>query len=88
MALSVRDREAETIAREMARRRGVTITQIVSEALREKGRNDPQAGSGSVLVSEMMAIARRCGVRKVIDPRPSNESLGYDRHGGFENDAP
>ena len=63
MALSVRDREAETIAREMARRRGVTITQIVSEALREKGRNDPQAGSGRGLVSEMMAIARRCGRR-------------------------
>ena len=88
MALSVRDREAETIAREMAQRRGVTITQIVSEALREKGRSDRQAGSGRVLVSEMMAIARRCGARKVIDPRSSNEILGYDRHGGFESGAP
>ena len=41
MAISIRNSEAENLAREMAEEQGVTITQTVTEALKEKRRKVP-----------------------------------------------
>ena len=86
MALSIRDKATESLARAMAQRRGVTITQIVSEALQEKYHNDPKSGPERTLVDEMMEVAQRCGKRAILDTRSPDAILGYDRHGTFGTD--
>ncbi len=81
MALSLKDPEADRLAREVAERTGETLTGAVIVALRErlarlKGRRRPRR-----LRDDLREIGRRCAALPTLDDRPADEILGYDEHG-------
>lgn len=81
MALSIKDPEADRLARELAARTGETLTEAVVVALRERlarhaGRTRPVP-----LHEDLAAIRRRCAALPVIDSRSAEEILGYDERG-------
>ena len=84
MAISIRNPEAVNLARGMAEERGVTITQVVTEALEEKHRNESlrsRQDEDKAFVREIMEISRRCSSLKVLDSCSENEIPGYDEGG-------
>lgn len=83
MALSIKDRDADRLARELAKETGETITQAVTVALRERlsRLRRRHHHRGRRLADELDEIAKRCARLPVLDPRPAQEILGYDERG-------
>jgi len=81
MALNIRNREAETLAAELARRTGETKTEAVIKALRERLARVRRARGRRRLADELNEIALRCARLPVLDPRTPEEIIGYDEHG-------
>jgi antitoxin VapB len=82
MALSIKDPEADRLARAVARRTGETLTQAVVNALRERLEREQrkdQAVEG--LVEDVMEIARHCASLPLLDTRTPDEIMGYDENG-------
>ena len=83
MALSIRDPETDRLARELAKLTGVTMTEAIRTALRERlarERSRRQSGAEQ-LAAELMAIGRRSAALPVQDERSDDEILGYDELG-------
>ena len=83
MALSIKNPEAEELARELARRTGKSITLAVTEALRDaiqrlRGRRTVPSVREAIL-----EISMRCSELPDLDGRQADEILGYDEQGGF-----
>jgi antitoxin VapB len=81
MALSLKDPEADRLAREVAARTGETLTKAIVVALRERlarlgGRNRRRR-----LRDELKDIGRRCASLPTLDDRPADEVVGYDDRG-------
>jgi antitoxin VapB len=81
MALSIKDREAEHLARELAKQKGESLTDAIVKALHERlqrvtGRHRPIG-----LADQLDDIAKRCAALPVIDERSEDEILGYDEKG-------
>jgi antitoxin VapB len=81
MALSIKDPEADRLARELAARTGESLTQVVVIALRERLARETGRASVTRLGDELAAIRRRCAALPVIDSRPAEQILGYDERG-------
>lgn len=82
MPLSIKDPEADRLARAVAAHTGETITQAVITALRERlAREERRTQNLDTLVDEVMEIGRHCGALPVRDPRPPDGVLGYDERG-------
>ena len=81
MALNLRNAETERLAAELARQTGETKTEAVTKALRERLQRVRRERSSKRLVDELEEIAVRCSQLPVLDPRSSDEILGYDEHG-------
>ena len=79
MALSIKNDEADFLARRLAACTGETLTTAVVEALRERLRR--KQGRGRRLREELRAIRERCSTLPVLDDRDPDEILGYDEHG-------
>jgi antitoxin VapB len=80
MALRINNPEADSLARELARTTGESITQAVILALRERlereqGRQQPS------LAEELVRIGKECAALPVLDGRTADELLGYDEEG-------
>ncbi|MGC4029536.1 MAG: type II toxin-antitoxin system VapB family antitoxin [Steroidobacteraceae bacterium] len=80
MPLSIKDPEADRLAREVARVTGETLTAAIVASLRERLQRLRRA-RGSKLAEELLVIGRRCAALPVQDRRSADEILGYDRHG-------
>jgi antitoxin VapB len=84
MPLSIKDPEADRLARQLAAQMGVSITQAVIAALAEKVKQEeakqPDDRDVEELVRQTMAIAARFNSHPVRDPRSLEEML-YDEHG-------
>ena len=81
MALSIKNAEAERLARELARERGTTVTRAgaLDDALRRtRGRRVAPSIRDAIL-----EISDRCAALPDLDTRPADEILGYDESGGF-----
>ncbi len=81
MALSIKNPEAERLARELARQTGESLTEAILKALHERlqrvmGRRRPLG-----LADQLDEIAKRCAALPVIDARSEDEILGYDEKG-------
>ena len=85
MALSIKNREVEHLARELARISGKPITEAVRDSLKrelERAKVVAQARpKEDDFVERVMAIARRCAALPVLDNRSADEILGYGDDG-------
>lgn len=81
MALSIKDPETERLARDLAARTGETITVATRRALEERLRRVGSNARKAALLEDLAAIQRRWNARPVLDPRSSDEIIGYDENG-------
>lgn len=81
MALSIKDPEADRLARELAARTGETLTEAVVVALRERLAREAGRTRTTPLRDELATIRRRCADLPVVDTRTGDEVIGYDQHG-------
>jgi antitoxin VapB len=83
VALSIRDAEADRLARELAALTGETMTGAIRVALeqrleRERRRRDAERDRRRRAID---AIVEHCASLPVMDDRSDDEFLGYDEHG-------
>jgi len=81
MALSIKDDQADRLARELASATGESLTTAVREALRERLLRVKGRAAAPRLKDELRAIRKRCARLPVLDRRSPDEILGYDEHG-------
>ena len=82
MPLSIKDPEADNLARSLAQKTGETITQAVVTALRERlARQQQKDQNTESLVEDIMEIGRHCAALPLRDARSADEILGYDENG-------
>jgi antitoxin VapB len=82
MALSLKDRETDRLAREVAALTGETLTGAIRKALAERlERERLRRGQSARLGDRLMEIGRHCAAPPDIDARSADEILGYDETG-------
>lgn len=82
MALSLKDRETDSLARQVASLTGETLTEAVRGALRERLRHEQlKRGQRPWDEAAIQAIVDRCAALPVLDSRSDDEILGYDENG-------
>jgi antitoxin VapB len=82
MVLTIKNAEADRLARALAQRTGETLTEAVIKALRERlERELHKDQSVESLIEDVMEIGRHCADLPLLDPRPPDEILGYDKNG-------
>lgn len=83
MAISIRSQKVEKLARQLARQRGITMTEAISEALEHRVAGQKANAPG--LLAALTKIATECAALPDLDTRTVEEILGYDNIGGFES---
>jgi antitoxin VapB len=84
MALSIRNKKAEALARDIARRNNITMTQAILESLEEKVRNSRGfPGEEAARLLEIREIGVRCAALPDLETRTADEILGYNDIGAF-----
>ena len=82
MALSIKDPEADRLAREVASRTGETLTTAIVVSLRERlSRLRGRSRRGRSLREELREIAARCSQLPTLEDRDERDILGYDERG-------
>jgi antitoxin VapB len=82
MSLSIKDPEADRLARAVAQRTGETLTQAVINALRERlAREQRKEQAIESLVEDVMEIGRHCAALPLLDARSADAIIGYDENG-------
>jgi antitoxin VapB len=82
MPLSIKDPEADRLARAVAQRTGETLTQAVIIALRERlAREERKEQAIESLVEDIMEIGRHCASLPLLDARSADDIIGYDKNG-------
>ncbi|GAB6042597.1 type II toxin-antitoxin system VapB family antitoxin [Endothiovibrio diazotrophicus] len=81
MGLSIKNPEAERLARAVAAESGESITRAIihaleAELIRLRGRKRQPD-----VYEAIMEISERCGALPDLDERSADEILGYDEHG-------
>jgi antitoxin VapB len=80
MALSIKDPEADRLAREVAKATGETLTAAVVQSLRERLAR-LRRPRGRPLSDDILKIGRRCAALPVQDARSADDIVGYDERG-------
>ena len=78
MALSIKHPEADRLARELARRKRQSITEVIVSALREELDREKSRVRAPGIAERLQAVGRRYNALPVLDHRPDDEILGYD----------
>jgi antitoxin VapB len=83
MALSIKNAEVETLARELASRRKISVTEAIRQSLnrevaRERMVERPDRGR---LEAELIAIAKSAAALPLLNDMTDDEILGYDEFG-------
>jgi antitoxin VapB len=85
MALNLKDDALHAAVRDLARRRGLTLTAAVSQAVQEALERERQAEAHRVvpfpLDERLLVIARRCAQRPDLDVRSAEAICGFDEDG-------
>lgn len=81
MALSIKDPEADRLARELADRTGETLTEAVVKSLRERVERERSRAVPARLAEVLGEIGKRCAALPVIDDRSPEEIIGYGDDG-------
>lgn len=80
MALSIKNPEADELARELAATTGETLTDAIVTALRERLERERQARRPGV-GERLRRLAREAQAIPVLDDRPPDQIIGYDDTG-------
>jgi antitoxin VapB len=81
MALSIKDPEADRLARELAEQTGETLTEAVVLALRERLARQRRRRSAPTRRERLRALRESMRELPVLDARSPDEILGYDENG-------
>ena len=81
MALSIKNQEAERLARLVAKQTGESLTGAIEQALRERWERLQRKPKEPALVEHLLEIANRVAALPVLDNRSDDEILGYDENG-------
>jgi antitoxin VapB len=81
MALSIKNPETERLARELARVTGESLTEAVTEALRDRLVRETGRGRDPTLLEDIRRIQEEVARLPVLDDRSPDEILGYDENG-------
>lgn len=82
MALSLKDAETDSLARQVARLTGETLTEAVRNSLRERLRHEQlKRGEKPWDEEAIKALIKRFRALPVFDSRSPDEILGYDENG-------
>lgn len=81
MALSIKNHDAEILARKLAQQTGETITEAIRTALEERLQRVSGQRRPMRLAEQLNQIALRCASLPIIDKHREDEILGYDRKG-------
>lgn len=82
MALSLKDQETDSLARQVANLTGETLTEAVRGALRLRLRDEQlKRGERPWDDAAIDAIIKRFNALPVFDNRTDDEILGYNEHG-------
>ncbi len=84
MALSIRNSQAEQLAREVAAISGENLTQTIIHALEERLERLRGRRTVADTTQEIMAVSQRCSSLPDLDRRSPEEILGYNQSGIFE----
>ena len=83
MALSIKNTQAEQLARELAKERGTTVTRAVIVALEDALRRTRGRRVAPSMQDAILEISERCAALPDLDTRSEDEILGYDAKGAF-----
>lgn len=81
MALSIKNDEADRLARELAELTGESITEAILLSLRERLERKRAVRDNRPLADRLMEIGQHCASLPVVDDRTPDEILGYDDNG-------
>ena len=82
MALSLKDKETDRLARAVAALTGESLTDAVRVALAERlERERLRRGEGTSLADQLEQLGRECAALPDLDARSPDEIVGYDRNG-------
>jgi antitoxin VapB len=81
MSLNIKNEEAHRLARELADARGTSLTEAVTESLRESVRAEGPQADEARLLAEVAQIQDFLASIPDRDTRPAEAILGYDDHG-------
>jgi antitoxin VapB len=81
MALSIKDDQTDTLAREVARRTGETLTGAIRTALAERLQCLSGRHRAPTAREKIHEILHRVDALPNLDDRSEDEILGYDEHG-------
>ncbi|WP_431858307.1 type II toxin-antitoxin system VapB family antitoxin [Azospirillum sp.] len=82
MTLIINNPEAERLAHELASRRGESIDEAVVKAMQERLERTPTLTPEQARMrDDLLAIAAEFRKLPILDPRPPDEILGYDKNG-------
>ncbi len=83
--LNIKDPETYELAREVAQRRGETLTQAVKTALKERlARERTTQADQDRLVARVLEIAQWISSHPVLDARTPDEIMGYNDIGVWD----
>jgi len=77
MTLNIKSAEAHRLARELAEARGSSMTEAVTEALRQSLESMSRGDEPDVLLREIAELQRFVAELPDRDPRSQDEILGY-----------
>ena len=81
MAFSIKNEEADRLAREVAKRSGESLTDAVIHALRERLERLAGRRSAPGIREDITRMQARIASLPLLDPRSDDEILGYDDEG-------
>ena len=81
MAFSIKNSEADRLARQLADATGETLTEAVIHALRERLHRQVQVSSRRQVGDELALLAQQFAHARVPDSRTDDEILGYGSDG-------
>lgn len=84
MAISLKDKETDRLAREVAALTGETLTDTIRKALAERlARERLRRGQPIDLAARFRAIGEHCASLPDYDLRSPDEIIGYDENGSW-----
>ncbi len=81
MPLSIRNQATERIARRVAAETGESLTEAIQKSLEERWERLQTRRRGRIRAVQAEELLRRVDALPVLDSRPEEEILGYDRDG-------